>query len=154
MAELSDGARIDRVRPGQRTLAASAWNRMAQALEGRQRVGLQLADAGDAVAVRVTLVAVGGGDWLTVADALTGERFQALKPPRLRPSETSRDGVSYTYAGPQTRTADDGTDTETQIVIPSYLIGDELIVLPYYAPEGAVWIDGNVDARAWAREAA
>lgn len=155
MAEVSGQINIARVRPGQRSLPAAAWNEMAAAVEGGARAGLQgLAGAVAGPGIACTLVADSGeqgDDWLRVTIDETGEPIDVLKPPLLRPSVTARAGVSYSYANPQRRTADDGSATETQVIVEAYLVGDAIIARPHIAGDGTVvWMDSS--ARAWAKE--
>lgn len=54
-----------------------------------------------------------------------------FRPPRLRASELSRDGVTYVRVDAQTRTASEvGETDETQIVTPVYLVGDIVLAVP------------------------
>lgn len=66
----------------------------------------------------------------------------------------TRDGVTYSdyMAGAQERTATEGEDSESQVVVITYMAGDEI-----YAVEadtgvtGCYLIDCNLDGRAWAK---
>ena len=117
------------------------------------------------------------GDYLTV-NPFNGfsydEKIKILvaKPYLLRKSLTSRNGIAYTFASDAAgmagteRTATEGADTETQVVVPSFVEGDVL-----YAARGitggtgvtflssggenkdVAWIDLNTDGRAWAKKA-
>lgn len=74
--------------------------------------------------------------------------------------DSSRNGISYTYTSDITRTADDGSETENQVIVPSYVAGD-LIFVSNVLPNTAVTVAGtelklldlNSDGRAWAEEA-
>jgi len=78
----------------------------------------------------------------------------------------ARASITYTYTDNETRTADNGASTETQVIIPSYVASDII-----YAERGIFggtslnftdsngndipveWLDTNVDGRAWAKQA-
>jgi hypothetical protein len=75
----------------------------------------------------------------------------------------TRNGITYTYTGDVTRLADDGSNTETQVMVPSYVAGDEVYAIRNVTGTSGVrdennvpmdWLDINVDARAWAEQAA
>jgi len=84
------------------------------------------------------------------------------KPPKLRFSITSEtiDGTDVTYDGydltAQTRNATDGTTTETQVIVPRYLVDDLIFAsransLATDEDENPIGLmDENRDARAWA----
>ena len=71
---------------------------------------------------------------------------------------TDAAGVTYTYTDNSTRSATDGTNTETQKITPAYNPGDWIYALPL--PVGSDtslsngkstnFIDINSDGRAWA----
>lgn len=83
---------------------------------------------------------------------------KVAKPYLLRSSVTSRDGITYTYTDAENRTADNGSATETQVIVPSY-VADDLIFAARVARGVDVsvedvpllWLDLNVDGRAWAK---
>lgn len=92
------------------------------------------------------------------------ESIKVAKPPLLRTSLASRDELTFSYSDNQTRVADDGSNTETQVVVPSYVVGDVIYAKNNIVGgtgvsvvvNGAVtpieWIiDG--DSRAWAKQA-
>ena len=104
-----------------------------------------------------------GGDWLKVltwngADEGT-DLIYVAKPYLLRRSLTSWNGITFTYSSNFERTATKGGDTEDQVMVPAYVADDILyIVRPYGGtdtvdPVGQpiVWVDLNVDGRAWAK---
>lgn len=85
------------------------------------------------------------------------------RPPTLRASAAGRGSITYTGVATdgQTRTASDGVDTETQIVIPSYLVGDVIYAVRNVVGGTGVtreagvavgWLDLNVDGRQWAED--
>lgn len=91
-----------------------------------------------------------GVDRMTcIAGALTpvgGERaFDAFPDPILL--EASRGTVTYTYTDINTRQATDGAETEDQVLIPPYAIGD-LLYLEIW-PDGT-YVDAGTANRAWA----
>lgn len=72
------------------------------------------------------------GDYLVcnrmVADDVVATTdVQVAKPYLLRNSLESRAGITYTYTGTDARTADDGATTESQVVVPAWEVGDEII---------------------------
>ena len=80
----------------------------------------------------------------------------------LRNSIVSRGGISYTYTSTTERTANDGADTENQVVVPSYVVNDEIFAIPFQKggtgaenPSGGYvnYLDINSDGRAWAKKA-
>lgn len=94
----------------------------------------------------------------------SGPTVSVAKPYLLRKTPfngASRNGISYSYTSDVSRTASLSGETETQVVVPSYVVGDII-----YAIKGVVggvgvtltagtisWLDLNVDGRAWAKEA-
>jgi hypothetical protein len=61
-----------------------------------------------------------------------------------------------------TRTADDGATTETQVIVPAYVVDDVIYAMRGIEGgtnviddqnESVEWIDLNLDGRAWAKEA-
>lgn len=103
------------------------------------------------------------GDYITCRtwDGTTEGANDVLiaKPYQLRNSITSRNSISYSYTNTTERVANDGTDTETQVVVPSYVVDDEIFAIGK-APTGVddgtdpiTWLDLNLDARAWAKKA-
>ncbi|MGE4157700.1 MAG: hypothetical protein AB7F75_01230 [Planctomycetota bacterium] len=72
-----------------------------------------------------------------------------------------RAGVSYAYVNDSKRTATQGAETETQVIVPSFVSGDEILAMGSI-PGGTnvmvsgvelLWQDLNLDGRAWAKEA-
>ncbi len=68
----------------------------------------------------------------------------------------TRDGVSYTYTSNVERSASDGVDNETQVIVPGYVDNDEIwatgtnVIIGGVGVAGVVWLDLNLDGRAWA----
>lgn len=94
---------------------------------------------------------------------LPSPNIVALKPGYLRRSTfdgKTINGLSYTYSGSQTREVTDGETTETQVVLPAYVVGDEVLLILGDDFSQAVVADGdlriysdlNVDARQWATQ--
>ena len=86
------------------------------------------------------------------------------KPYLLRNSITARAGITYTYAGIDERTADDGATTEDQVVVPSWAVDDEIlaeagvtggtgVVLGTVPDDYALLWIARSDGRAWAKVA-
>ena len=69
----------------------------------------------------------------------------------------TRDAISYAYTSATERTATDETyEEEDQVIVPNYVAGD--IIYAAFAPTGgtgvedaSMWLDLNVDGRAWAK---
>lgn len=114
-----------------------------------------------------TLVSV-ANDTLTatpIGGTSPSDDLTIAKPYLLRytPFHTvAYNGITYTYSSATARQGDDGAATEDQIIVPPYVVGDEIIAM---AVDGAdlndngttlddvKWMDINVDGRAWAKEA-
>ena len=106
------------------------------------------------------------GDWLVCNPfnglaADTASSIVVAKPPELRSSRTSWNGQTFTYSGSQQREATDGSEDETQLVTPLYVVGDILFAISNIIGGTGVtlgdgtpvdWIDQNLAARAWAEE--
>lgn len=68
------------------------------------------------------------------------------------------DGVTYTHVNAQTRTGDDGSTEETQLIIPPYVVGSVICAVVVgngaaAAGEPRRLMDANVSGRAWAKGA-
>ena len=94
-------------------------------------------------------------------EADTESEIIVAKPPELRASRTSWNGQTFTYTNSQTRSATNGSDTETQLVTPSYVVGDVVFAVSNIIGGTGVtldddtpveWMDHNCAARAWAEE--
>ena len=83
------------------------------------------------------------------------------KPFLLRRSLTSYNGITYTYVNDFERTANDGANTETQVIVPAIvtgaliyasrsLRGTNVVSQPPATP--IEWLDINADARAFAKK--
>lgn len=79
---------------------------------------------------------------------IDGGAVTVLKPPTLRSTATPPVGVTYVMVDAQTRTATDGTFTETHVIIPPYAVGGTI----YVALVGSTYVDLNIDSRAWAKQ--
>ena len=74
------------------------------------------------------------------------------------------DGVTFVHDSTIQRTASaTGEDDETQVIVPAYVIGDIIVAMQNIVGGNGVkdrdgkalrWMDLNVDARAWAKQAA
>ncbi len=122
-------------------------------------IPVQLGAGGGGVAATAklaTLLSV-AATTLSVQTA-SGETLTVAKPFALRnPASETVDGVviSYSYSTVTERQAQiAGLFVETQIVLKRYVAGGKLII---FQPDNTdianvVWMDANVDARAWARK--
>lgn len=110
------------------------------------------------------------GDYLVCLPLNVGAADRAAnyvavaKPPLLRRTPydgATRNGISYTYTGANTRTADDGSSTEDQIITDDYVAGDEIHAYQVLGGTGVtdadgyrvIWADNNADGRFWAKSA-
>ncbi len=92
------------------------------------------------------------------------ERINVARPVLLRKITASHNSVTFVYTDNVTRTASaSGQDDETQVIVPAYVVDDEIIAIKGITRgTGAiasgnkqiVWQDLNIDARAWAKQAA
>ncbi len=91
----------------------------------------------------------------------TASQFLIAKPPELRRSRVSWNGLTFTYVDDQSRVADDGSETEDQVVVPLYVVGDVIYGLKGITGGTGVeledgsavdWLDQNVAGRAWAKD--
>lgn len=150
--------------------------RVVQELHGAVEPPKQIVRQGQETAADVRqfrIVAV-NGDYVTAArlqgtyenEADTDDQTYIAKPYLLRRTPfdgASRNSIDYTYTDNVTRTATDAdSNTETQVVVPSYVVGD--IIYATRAIDGGTgvelvttqgriaveWLDLNVDGRAWA----
>lgn len=128
------------------------------------------------VQVRQFRVVAVYGDFVTCArldgtyenEAEDDDQTYVAKPYLLRRTPFdgySRNDISYAYTDDVTRTATDADDnTETQVVVPSYVFGDIIYAVTNVDGGTGVevdtgkerltpeWLDINADGRAWAKE--
>lgn len=152
-------------------MVVDALNRLSTGIDGAKQSANFSDTVSERIIARFRIEAI-EGDYLEGIfwDGFTepdfGEitpRIQVAKPFMLRTSLESHGDVTFTYTDNVTRTASaDGEDDETQVIVPSYEIDDELIIMRGINGETGVisetdsvveWIDMNIDARAWAKEA-
>lgn len=158
-------------------LSARKWNELAEAIN-RPFSGVALprqvrrkTKAGSGIEVQQMKVAAIGDDYITCVTfngTETGEEeITVAKPYELRRTPfdgESYNGIEYTYSDDVTREADDGSTTETQVIVPEYVVGDVImamrnitggtglvITMPDGTEEEIEWIEMN-SARAWAKE--
>lgn len=94
------------------------------------------------------------------------ETFNIAKPYRLRGSETTHNGITFVHTDTDSylvRTASKaGEDDETWVITPAYVIEDLIEARKDiaggtsafdFSNKPIVWMDQNIDARAWARQA-
>lgn len=102
------------------------------------------------------------GDYVTASMVLDGQvgtsTVNVAKPASLRNSVTARGTATYSYTGTDARTATVGGDTEDQVIVPAYVVGD--VFVARWSPDGGTgvadapqWVDTNDWARAWAKSA-
>lgn len=114
---------------------------------------------GSAAQVRLCTIISLADDYMICAIARgesEGTQFYVAKPPNLRQSFTSHDGLTFSYTDSNTREADDGNDTEDQELVPPYTVGDEIAVIGPVntgvvigTDSEATWLDLNVWGRMW-----
>lgn len=94
------------------------------------------------------------------------EAIAVARPYLLRTSLLAHNSVTFSYTTFTSRTADDGSSQEAQVIVPAYVVGDYIYAAYVlngtpvnWAPEtgretlDVAWIDINVDGRAWAKTA-
>ena len=93
------------------------------------------------------------------------EDYAVAKPYLLRKTPfdgETRSGITYAYSAAQTRTADNGSNADTETVQPSYVAGDILYAIPFvlggtdteyddgqFGTVAVSWLDLNTDGRQW-----
>lgn len=116
----------------------------------------------DACIIRMRVVSVHNNHLLCtrwIGAGWSSIQEKVAKPFLLRASITTRNGINYTFTDPFTRTATQASNTETQVIVPSYVANhDEIFAVPL--PHTGVidsgreltLLDLNVDGRAWAKK--
>ena len=152
--------RISRVVSGD-SLSAAAWNQIGESIDRLNDQDLREAiaeltrrlDALVPVPGLFTIVSLGPG--ITEFQVVSGvEGIPSGSEPTLtmRPPpeliEASRGTLVYSYTDLNNR--DETTTTESQTLIPPYLVGDTLEAF-YWDADGAL-VDRNVAGRAWAAD--
>lgn len=103
------------------------------------------------------------GDYVTARRVMgtqtATQTIKVAKPESLRNSVTSRGSATYSYTGTDERTATVGGDTEDQVIVPAYTVGD--VFTGRWIPDGGTgvtdapqWQDTNDWARAWSKASA
>ena len=150
------------------SLSARSLNRLVSGIVRARPAILsprQVQGAAAGVILQVNVVEQ-GDDWIKVLTwngASEGtDPIYVAKPYLLRRSLASWNGLTFTYSSNFERTATKGGDTEDQVIVPAYVPDDILyVVRPYGGTDTVdaddqpiVWLDLNVDGRAWAKAAA
>lgn len=139
-------------------------NAMIQGARPPQQIFPSPGDSPPPVIQRLQIVSI-SGDALVCnpfdgASADTTSEIQVAKPPELRRSHTSWNGMTFIYSTDQARVATSGADTENQSVVPAYVVGDVILAADNIVGGSGVtgmddtdlgWIDLNLAARAWAK---
>lgn len=93
-------------------------------------------------------------------EAIATEVVKVAKPYLLRNSLATRAEITYTYTGTDARTADNGAETESQVVVPSWTAGDEILADTNIIGGTGVSVDdvalvweARAGGRAWAKVA-
>lgn len=164
--------RVDR---GEKILArdhnmiVDGFNRLFSGVDAPTQGANQQDSVGNRLIARFLIEAIEGDylegilwDGFTAPTSAT-PRIHVARPFLLRTSLSSHGDVDFDYTDNVTRTASaSGEDDETQVIVPSYEIDDQLIIMRGINGETGVitgagsvaeWIDMNIDARAWAKEA-
>ncbi len=165
-----DAARLKDWKEGEGVSAAAlnqtnrALERMWTGVDGSRQVG---PDA-SGISARFEFQSVDEDTGLLVCRRLDDDAADTvdvhIAPPYLlRKTLTERDGITYEYTTAQERVATRTSDssTETQVIVPRYVEGDELYASRVIRGTGmtdaddlpVVWLDDNRDARTWARKA-
>ncbi len=154
-------------------ISAREHNQLVDAFN-RQFIGVELPrqlsnlgdDEGSGVRQRFKIFTI-AGDYLVCSpwDGFTDsdERINVARPYLLRTSLESHNSVTFVFTDDVTRTASaTGEDDETQVIVPAYVIDDEIwATRDFIGGTGAIsdtdeeieWLDDNRDARAWAKQA-
>jgi hypothetical protein len=148
-------------------------NRAVESLRHGVNPPKQLSGKGAATGAAMFQLVSVHGDYVLAAefDGVTAGTLSipVAKPWLLRRTPfdgESRDGITYTYGGSASREGvdDDTSETETQLVVPSYVVGDVLFAIRTLRGTGVtwspvagvtdpvLWLDLNIDARAWAKD--
>jgi len=164
---------IDLKRPGD-LIPAKDWNLIAENLN-RQNTGIDPPRQLDGVAHDLIELVCGRfriksiqGDYLICItwDGFNegSENINVARPYLLRTVLSSHNDVTFVYPDNVTRTASaTGETDETQVIVPAYAVDDEIIAIKgIIRGTGSlsvnnrpiVWQDMNIDARAWAKQAA
>ncbi|MDL5054141.1 hypothetical protein QQ056_11370 [Oscillatoria laete-virens NRMC-F 0139] len=95
--------------------------------------------------------------WIGVGWSSIQEKV--AKPFLLRASITTRNGINYTFTDPFTRNATQASNTETQVIVPSYVANHDEIFAVSISHTGVIdsgreltLMDLNIDGRAWAKK--
>lgn len=137
---------------------------------GRQVIGRGVPEAASGLRIRRAIVdsASVRSDYVVVhfadirgSDDPSNPPFNAWKPWILRFTPFDRKmrlGITYIYSTvEEKRFAAKGTLTEPQVIIPTYVANDEIVIAriepaQWGLDEVTSWIDLNVDGRMWAKE--
>lgn len=143
--------RFTRVHAGQRP-SASRDNKIARAVEylsDARAASRQRAEA-PVELVEIYITDVSGTELVGIVGQTSPGGGEQEFDIRLAPEliEADRDGIDFTYTDVNNRNADDGTDSEDQIMWPSFAVGD--IIVARRDGEDGVLVDTNRAARAWA----
>lgn len=170
---IREGRRGERLTARRFNAPIRALNRALSGVGQAQIAPAGRVTAGVLQAKRLTVVSVGADYIACRAPADQSGNTQATVyvalPYMLRRTPfdgASRNGISYSYSSNTARTADDGSATEDQVIVPSYVAGDEILATRGLSGGTGVvvtiegvdvtldMIDLNVDARAWAKATA
>ena len=153
---------------------ARDWNHIADHVN-RQNTGvnpaLQLPNLTDSPGTslfgRFRIKVIEGDSLLCVAWNGTTEgteQISVARPFLLRTITADHNNVTFVYPDNVTRTASAAGETdETDVIVPAYVVDDEIIAIKGIlrgtgaftsASTTIVWQDLNIDARAWAKQAA
>jgi len=114
---------------------------------------------------RLQIVSI-GNDYLVCCafdgvTPVTDSLFFVSKPPELRRSRESWNGLTYVYEDSQTRTATNADEEEEeQVIVPAYVEGDTIFAVTNIVSGTGVldqdgvdygYLDMNVAGRAWAK---
>ncbi len=171
---IREGRRGERLTARRFNEPIRAINRLVSGISQGQIIGRRSDRAVTVPAfIRMTIFSIGADTLLCQgiedSSGFTAGSVYVAKPWELRRTPfdgESRNGISYTYSSNVAREADDGVDTENQVIVPSYVVGDEIVALRGLDGGTGVTItingietpvtliDLNLGARAWAKEAA
>jgi len=92
---------------------------------------------------------------------ITSQSINIARPYELQTSLAAWNGLTFSYTDNQSRSATDGTNTEPQVIVPAYVVGDQ--IMAECMPHGGTgvtdssgkkvnWMDSNRGGRAWAKQ--
>ena len=163
---------LQRVREGQE-ISAREWNLITEAINrantgvnGARAVTFSAADRNKKPFRQVKIKTILANHLACVEFDGTdeGDPINVAKPYQLRGSLLAHDTRTFVHPTTTTRTASvAGEDDESQVIVPEYVVDDVIVAIQNIVGGNSAkdpidgksfrWMDLNVDARAWAKQA-